>query len=787
MRKLQIFLSKLELILIKMKKHLYAFCIISCLCIELLIAQTKSTSIRILDFNYQPIEAAKLKVLESAEVFITDKQGKVFLDLDPNKIYTFQIEYQGEQYQEQIKNAERNLYTFYIGTKQNQIDEVVVSAARKFAEKKTETVGKMPQENLESSQSYNIIPQELLKERSVTDMKSALLAAPGIANITNGLGAGGFTVIAKMRGFSTGSGSLKNGYRTSQTTMSDLANIEAIEIIKGPAGTLYGTSNEISYGGIINIVTKKPKPYSFGEASYSYGAYDLSRLTLDFNTPINESKTVLFRFNTALQRGRTFQDFGKDNTIFFAPAFRFLVNDRLTLNIEAEYSKAEKNMIAVGYLPKGFNDLAAFDWNVKQSFSSNDLTMKSDVLNVMTSADYRISNRWTSKTIFSSANTNNHSNYLFAVPLTRDTIGRRIMRIPSEFITTSIQQNFVGVYGNEKWTNKLLIGVDYNDDKYYTQRKMLNYYDKVNRFQNVPAINMAKVDQLFANAQESAINTLNRTMGIYLSDVFSLNNRLHINAGLRMDRYKDLVTDFEETYFSPKFGAVYEVIDNQVSLFGNYTNGFTNGRMVLENVQFNAATIKPQEAAQYEFGVKYELFDKKLHGNASYYNIDVTNVPFTILEETGKSTTVQNGRQRSRGFEFDLTTNPFPGMHLIIGYGYNDSRFTKGDEKTLGKKPQGTPYHVGNFWASYSLLEGKLQGLGLGFGGNYSDDFYGDDYNTFKMPGYFLLDASVFYERDRFRVSVKGNNLTNKQYLTTNFWLYAQPTRTVLGTISYRF
>jgi len=750
-------------------------------------AQSSKVLVRILDFSYNPVPTASVKVMENNQELVTDKNGRVELEFTEFKPYTLLIRYNNESYEEKLSFNGLKQYTVYIGNKHHLLDEITVSASMKFAEKQTNTVGKVEQKNLETSQTYNIIPSELLKERSVTDMKGALLAAPGIANVTNGLGAGGFTVIARMRGFSTGAGSLRNGYRTSTTTMADLANIEAIEVIKGPAGTLFGSSTEISYGGMINLVTKKPKPYTFGDVSLSYGAYDLSRLTLDFNTPVNDSKTVLFRVNGAFQRGKTFQDFGLDNTTFIAPALRFLVNDRLTLNIEAELSQNERNMIAVGYLPKGFNSLKDFNWDVKKSFSSNDLIMKSNVLNMLATADYKISDHWNSQTVVSSANTSNKSDYLFVVPLTQDTIGRRIMRIPSHFVSTSLQQNFVGTYTGENWRNKILIGVDYNNDKYLTTRKMLNFYDKVDRFGTTPTINMSKVETMFGSAAESEINTKFQTYGVYLSNVFSLNNRLHLNAGLRMDRYKNLVSDFEETYFSPKFGAVYEVLSDQISLFGNYTNGFNNGYLMIESVQFNAATIKPQEANQYEFGFKYELFNKKLHGNASYYSINVKNVPFSVVAENGKTSTVQNGKRLSRGFEFDLTANPFAGFHLILGYGYNDSKFTEGDEKTIGNRPQGTPFNVGNFWTSYSIQSGGLKGFGLGIGGNYSDGFYGDDFNTFKMPGYFLLDANVFYERDQFRVSLKGNNLTNVHYMTTNFWLYAQPTRTILGTVSYRF
>lgn len=769
-----------------MKKIYYSLILLFTIS-QTVFAQTAKVPIRVLDLSFNPVPAALVKVLETNQELTTDQNGRVELDLSEFKPYTLIINYKDEVYEEKLSYQGVKQYTIYIGSREHLIQEVVVSASKKFAEKQTRTVGKIEQQNLETSQTYNIIPSELLKERSVTDMKGALLAAPGIANVTNGLGAGGFTVMARMRGFSTGSGSLRNGYRTSITTMADLSNIEAIEVIKGPAGTLFGSSTEISYGGMINLITKKPKPYTFGEASLSYGAYDMSRLTLDFNTPINDSKTVLFRVNAALQRGKTFQDFGLDNVSLIAPSFRFLVNDRLTLNLEAEYSQSERNMIAVGYLPKGFDNLKDFDWDVKKSFSSNDLTIKSNMLNLLADADYKISDNWKSQTIISSANSINKSDYLFAVPLTKDTIGRRIMRIPSHFISTSIQQNFVGTYSGESWINKFLVGVDYNNDKYLTTRKMLNFYDKVNRFETAPTINMSKVEQMFASAAESEITTQFQSYGMYVSNVFSLNSRLHLNAGLRMDRYKNLVSDFEETYFSPKFGAVYELVSDQLSLFGNYTNGFNNGYVMLESVQFNAATIKPQEANQYEFGFKYELFNKKLHGNASYYNIDVKNVPFSIVAENGKTSTVQNGKRRSRGFEFDITANPFAGFHLILGYGYNDSKFTEGDEKTLGNRPQGAPFNVGNFWTSYSIQSGSLKGLGLGLGGNYSDDFYGDDFNTFKMPGYFLFDANVFYERDQFRLSLKGNNLTDVHYMTTNFWLYAQPTRTILGTVSYRF
>ncbi|ULT26508.1 hypothetical protein KUH03_06490 [Sphingobacterium sp. E70] len=167
-------------------------------------AQSSKVLVRILDFSYNPVPTASVKVMENNQELVTDKNGRVELEFTEFKPYTLLIRYNNESYEEKLSFNGLKQYTVYIGNKHHLLDEITVSASMKFAEKQTNTVGKVEQENLETSQTYNIIPSELLKERSVTDMKGALLAAPGIANVTNGLGAGGFTVIARMRGFSTG-------------------------------------------------------------------------------------------------------------------------------------------------------------------------------------------------------------------------------------------------------------------------------------------------------------------------------------------------------------------------------------------------------------------------------------------------------------------------------------------------------------------------------------------------------------------------------------------------------
>lgn len=743
-------------------------------------------TIKILNIDYQLIRDANILVKETQEKLSTNNKGEVLANLKERATYTLIINYHGKTYEESISYQGGRQYVVYIDEAEIKLKGVVIDGSRKFAEKKSPYVSRMPLENLENSQTYNVIPQELIKEQQITDFNAALMTAPGLANITSGVGSGGYRFEARMRGFPTSSGTLKNGLYLNTFSVADLANVESIEVVKGPSSTLFGGLGTISYGGLINISTKKPKPYQFAEVAYSFGGYDLNRFTFDYNTPLNPAKTVLLRVNGALHYNKSFQDYGAAQRQFIAPSLRFLVNDHLTLDIDLEYLKGKQNITAIG-LPGGVANFKDYNWDIKKSYTTNELNSKNEVLNVVAKADYKIDDNWTSTTLVSNAKSENAANYLFLVPLSADTIGRRIMRIPNTFTAMTIQQNFVGIYSAERFSNKVLAGLDYNHSTNINSRTMANFYDRINRHQAAPIINIDKLDQLLGQQVQQEFDANTKTFGAYLSDVFSIDNRLHLNAGIRFDNYKDVRKDFQENNFSPKFGAVYEIIENKVSLYANYLNAFKNGYRQDETALFSQFVTKPESAYQYEFGAKYELLNKKLHGNISYYNITVNDILRQTVDGNGKIGITQDGTLRSRGFEIDLTANPVEGLHVIIGYGYNDSKFTKGDQTKINKRPEGTPLNVANFWSSYRISTGQLSGLRFGIGGNYSDEFFANDANTVKMPGYFIMDAGVSYEKNSFNVGIKANNLANKKYFTTNFWVYAQATRNITGTVSYRF
>lgn len=159
-------------------------------------------------------------------------------------------------------------------------------------------------------------------------------------------------------------------------------------------------------------------------------------------------------------------------------------------------------------------------------------------------------------------------------------------------------------------------------------------------------------------------------------------------------------------------------------------------------------------------GVKAEVFDKRLTATISYYHIAIDNAVRTNADGFVE----QDGRQVSKGGDFEVVANPIAGLNIVGGYAFNDNRIVKAsDEDIEGNKAVGAPENVANLWLSYAL-QGKLKGLGIGVGGNYVDENYLFSDNVVAVPSYTLLNASIFFEQPSWRLGLKGNNLANEKY-----------------------
>jgi iron complex outermembrane receptor protein len=674
-----------------------------------------------------------------------------------------------------VTAGETTVSDFILTEDKKQLEEVYVKdyKANKFLRKETDDIAKLPLKNLENPQVYSVVTQELIQEQIVSNYNDAFKNIPG-AGIPLVYNNGRSSQLS--RGFTTPN-LVRNSISGFDYNTVDPANLEKIEAIKGPSGTLFNSS-VTSFGGLFNRITKKPYDTFGGNIGYTGGGFDLSRLTADINTPLNADKTILFRVNTALHSEHSFQDAGYTRSVFMAPSFIFKINDRLEVSLEAElsnYSATSAYRLAP-YTKSKYHNIKDLPIDYDRSFANNNLNYTSKQYDIFGNINYKISDNWKSQTSFVKTYSTTNG-YVTQFALTSDTgIRRNVIKEDFPYYGVDVQQNFIGDFKIGSLRNRLVVGGDYYNQK--------SNWAQVNV--NMPIINFTKPGLAYNNFNPDRVSALmaaappvttnytktnQTTYAAYASDVINFTDQLSAMLSLRVDRFQNAGTyyayndstagKYGQTALAPKFGLVYQVIKDKVSLFGNYMNGFSNNG----GTDVNGGNFKPSQANQWEGGIKLDLWQHRISSTISYYDISVTN---TLRADPNNSAyQIQDGTQLSKGIEAELLANPLTGLNIVAGYAYNNSRYTAGDASILGLRPAASgPDRMANLWISYQFMDGQVKGLGFGAGANYGSQSYQTNTQTFKfiIPSYTLIDATAFYDRPKYRIGIKVDNLTNQKY-----------------------
>ncbi len=687
------------------------------------------------------------------------------------------------------------------------LKEVTVEGLRenKYKKESSTTVSKMPLKDIENPQVYNSIPANLLKEQVVTNFNDALKNATGVTRLWESTGRNGDGAeYYSMRGFAV-QPSMVNGLPALTNTTIDPINIDNIEVIKGPSGTLFGSS-VISYGGLINVVTKKPHQQFGGEISYNNGTYGSNRVTADVNLPLNDKAAV--RVNSAYTTEESFQDAGFSNAFFLAPSLKYEVNDKLTFLVNTEFYKntsAKASMIFLSrYAPLSFDSMELFDRNYKRSFTSNDLTMNNNSFNMQMQALYKLSNNWTSQTVLSksSTKTNGYYHYLWD-SANGDEFTRFISKADGTFYTTNIQQNFIGDFKIGNMRNRLVAGLDYYNSRLINGGSgwvANGTVSLVNGTDN-GVLTQAGTDALLTGSFAGNTEANQEIMSAYVSDVLNVTNKLSVMASLRLDYFDGKTSQYDgietkgQVALSPKFGAVYQIVENKVSVFGNYMNGFKNVAPTtvadLDGSNPRTKEFDPEQANQFEVGLKTSLYKDIISASVSYYDIRVKDR--VITDPNNINNSIQGGEVESKGVEVSIVANPIKGLNVIAGFSHNDAEVTKESpgDGYLGLRPEEAgPETLVNLWANYTVTEGQLKGFGIGFGGNYASEYKTlnrANTGTFALPDYTVLNSALSYDNDKFNVSLKLNNMLNEKYYSGWSTVTPQRLRSITAGVTYKF
>jgi iron complex outermembrane receptor protein len=699
-----------------------------------------------------------------------------------------------------------------------QLDEVVILSEKtnKFAEPESEYVAKMSMKNLENPQVYSLISKKLLEEQLVFSVDDAVKNAPGVQKMWDATGRGGDGgAYYNARGFILQS-QLRNGIAGNVTSRIDAANLERIEVIKGPSATLFG-STLTSYGGLINRVTKRPYENFGGEIAYSAGSYGFNRISADVNAPLNKEKNILFRLNTAYNYEGSFQDNGYEKGYVIAPSLFYKVNDKLSFNFDAELYSGEntsKQFIFFYYPAAQLGATRADELGVDymRSYSANDIFQVSKSNNFFLQMNYELADNWTSQTNYTSTHSFSDGPYAYFYLVPNAVVTGDPTAAGSDYIQradqstanseariTEFQHNFIGAFNLGSLRNRFVGGIDIfsqnsNQFFYGTDFDLIPKNGVTDRYGK---FNRDKLDSALQNGTPWTwpYRYKTNTYSAYVSDVINLTDKLIASVALRVDHFDnkgsfdqatgEYTGSYNQTALAPKLGLVYQFIKEQVSFFGNYQSGFTNQT----GTDFQGKTFKPEQANQLEGGVKLDALGGKLTSTISYYHISVKDVVRPYVENPNFS--IQDGTQVSKGIEAEVIASPVRGFNIVAGFAYNRSILEKAEDDVVGRRPATamSPY-TANLWLSYKFFQGSLQGLGVGFGGNYASDnkilnsvYYGE----FILPAYTVLGASAFYDHAKFRVGLKVDNLTDEHYWIGYTTMNPQKLRSITGSVALKF
>ncbi|MEM7061892.1 MAG: TonB-dependent siderophore receptor [Cyanobacteria bacterium P01_B01_bin.77] len=639
-------------------------------------------------------------------------------------------------------------------------------------------------------QSIQVIPREVLEDQGVVQLEDALRNVSGITPSEQDSRGVQFNV----RGFNSAA-VLRDGFRVNlgtRTVPQDLANIEQIEVLKGPASILFGA---LEPGGVINLVTEQPLSEPFYKVALRLGNYGLIEPSLDISGPLTDDGRLLYRLNALYRTEDGFRDFDVDSERFFiAPVVSWQISDRTDLTVSLEYIDEEKpvdfGLIALG---DGVADIP-FD----RILGEPDNVTTNEYLRTGYQFEHRFSDNWRVRNAFYYINRDNlfdSTGPSFLDETTGDlTRFFSLSEIQEEFY--ELQTNIVGEFATGSIDHTLLSGVDLfrRDNNFLTQQDFLtpapiNIFDPVYgqtrrpKFDNVPVA--------------AEIGNQLRYLSVYLQDQIAFFDNFILLAGIRYDTFEQeqeaaspflpelIELNRSESAFTPRVGLVYQPTEN-VSLFASYSRSFTPN----SPGSFGTEVFEPEEGEQFEIGVKTELLDGRLSANLAYFDITQQNVVTT--DPINPLLSVLTGEERSRGVELDVAGEILPGWNIVANYAYIDAEITEDNSGLEGNRKANVPENNFNLWSTYDVQSGSLEGLGFGLGVNYVGDRFGDNANSYTVDDYFLTNAAISYQRDNWQARLNFRNLFDVDYIesTASFnrnIVFPGQGFTVFGSFSVEF
>lgn len=628
--------------------------------------------------------------------------------------------------------------------------------------------------------NVDIIPAANLQTFAINDLVVALQTIPNV----NAFNQYGVYEYYSFRGFTDSVQTVDGVRNEGNRVRTQLANVERVEVLKGPASVLYGTD---AIGATVNIVLKKPSLDPLYDASVSLGSWRTTRGSVGAGGRVTGSR-LLYRFDAAAEYSSGYRH-DRSVRLNVTPTLQWQITDRDRL--ELRYAANRNDVAGDSGIPlqtladgtqiipdvprnRRFNTPDDFALSTDHNFRAGYTRVLGQdlVLRATFSARRYDDDYWVAETLEVNPSNQVEREFLYFKHERRPYFGQ--VEIAGK-VRAGVEHD-------------LLTGLEYQHYRTRTTRS-----NDASQFTSpVDLFNPVETHVTWTQFPPSRYDyTRLNSYALYGQDTVALGTSVKLVGGVRVDNLRRLnhnnpVTNGVETDVAPtrrsshavtyRAGAVYQPREN-VDLFGQFATAFRPNY----NLQADGSPIDPETGRQFEVGQRLRLLDGRVGITTSLFNIEKRNI---ALSRPGGVYDLA-GRIRSRGLENEVDWRPSSRVRLSVGYGYTDAVYADYITTTAnfsGNDRPRTPRHSLVASSTFSLKNG----ISVSVDAQTRGQQFLNDANSVVLDGYGLLNVAASYTRGAVQYGIALNNLTGTDYWASalgNSQLYPGEPLRVVATI----
>lgn len=644
------------------------------------------------------------------------------------------------------------------------------------------TIGKTPQSIRRTPQSVTVVTRQRLDDQNITNLTNLLEQTPGVVvNLTDSERVQYFSRGYSIDAIQYDGATVAQGSGNGAFVQSDAAIIDRAEILRGATGMLRGAGNP---SGTVNLVRKRPTAEFQGEGSVTLGSWDAQRYVADISGPLTETGNVRGRIIAVHDEKDHFQESRQERKEVLYGVVAFDLSESTTLTTGLEWTKLDTTGSWGGLpadyngkpLPLGRSTYLGADWNRwnrsnLQTFAELEHRFDNDwKLKLMAQrTEFKLADDGFKQTFISratgAANPTNNP-YLMNYQVTEGDDG--------ESLQNNLSATLNGPFDLLGRTHDLMLGVERirNDSSPSATNFVTNGVFDIREWDPKTSLGNPNI-----TITAHPVRTRTTQEGAYATWRISLVDPLTAIIGARANWY-----DYEQENnvrsngkFSvdneivPYAALIYDLNDN-FSTYASYTEIF-NPQTATD---VSGSVLAPVTGEAYETGIKGEFYEGRLNTSLAFFRIYQVGNPLDDVSGpnpcppnyTSGYCKVAAGKNRSQGFELEISGEVLPGWNVSGGYTYNTTEYLKDTTSNTGNAIRTTdPKRMLRLFTSYRL-PGELQAWTVGGGVQAQSAIYNRSGNVeASQSGYAVYNAMVNYRfNDNYSLQLNANNVFDKKY-----------------------